>query len=421
MLSIILFAIVFNQGVGIVHAWVGLDPPTTVTGVIGDGAGIAGAGAGAVGAGAGTAGTAGTFTQIAATLAKKIADSGASWILSGLKMAALLIVQKATQALIGEGGGGVVTDWGKYMYNSPQQAAMVQMNSFFNTVSKGRLSSLNYEGVGPNIDSYLVGEAKKDIAGRSFNTTLPEITPNQKQLFASGNMKGIMTYMQCANNVACYTLNSTAKYNLELEKAKKVAEMSQDRGFLPVKNKNGKITQPAAVLSSALTQVDQLGTQVIMNADTKTYEGLAGASFQIVQGALISIASRSFNYMTADSKGKEEIRNKNDEFPFSAGYSAVGGIGFSAGGINVNTGAGAVNGSVMIGNTCASLGATAAASGATVDINGKRYNCATKLEVGATAPSVSVTLPSITGCKPPAGDLACFPGKCGPAGTCIPK
>lgn len=343
------------------------------------------------------------------------------------KMAALYAVQTATSLIIGDGGdskgGTIIRDFNSYLFTSPHQKAMTQMNSFFNTVSRGRLSSLNYEGVGPNIDSYLVTEAKKDITGKNFNTTLPEITPDQKQLFAGGNMKGIMTYMQCANNVACYTLNSTAKYNSELAKATELAKAENVNGFIPKKT-NGRISQPAAIAQSALSQLDQLGKDVIMNAQAGPDGESLAAIEQVWIGAGISATARLTNYGISDEEGKAAIRNKNDEFPFSVGYSASGGIGFNAGGVNINTGAGAINGSVMIGNTCASLGAGANGAGATVDINGKKYNCATKLEVGATAPSISVTLPKITCVAGTVGDAACAAFgsfKCGPTGSCIAK
>jgi hypothetical protein len=169
--------------------------------------------------------------------------------------------------------------------------------------------------------------------------------------------------------------------------------MEQANGFLPVK-KNGKITQPASLAASALTQVDQLGTQLIMNAD---FQKDGGAAFgQIAAGAGISIASRALNYSIASSDGKAAIRNKNDQFPFSLAYSGNSGIGVNAGGVNVSTGVGAVASQVQIGNTCATAGGTVDGGGATVTIQGRKYDCATKTEVSGTGPAVTGTTPSVT-------------------------
>jgi hypothetical protein len=306
------------------------------------------------------------------------------------KIAALLAVQQITQAIIGSGDGGVISDWNNYLYVSPQQRAMAQMNAFFNTASRGRLSTLNYEGVGPNYDAYLVAQARLAIAGQPFTTNLQDSVTDPSQIFAGGNMKGIVNYMKCANNVACYTLTSSEQYKIEFAKAQEIARNQQMNGFLPIK-KNGKIVQPAAFAYTALTQVDQMGTQIIMNADADV-----SAYAQIAAGAGISIASRSFNYMLADSKGKDEIRNKNDQFPFSLGYSTNGGVGISAGGVTATSGVGQWSGGMQIGNTCATGNFTLDSGGATVDIHGNKITCpASSRPNGSVTPAtIKVTGPS---------------------------
>ncbi|MDD5397062.1 MAG: hypothetical protein PHW24_03310 [Candidatus Moranbacteria bacterium] len=238
------------------------------------------------------------------------------------KVLALLAVQEATSLLVGDGPDGtIIRDFNNYLYVSPQQRAMAQMNSFFNTVSQGRLSSLNYEGIGPNYDAYLVNQAKQAIAGQAFATNLQNIVTNPSQLLDGGNMKGLMTYMQCANNVACYTLTSTEQYNLEFEKAQTIAKNENVNGFVP-KKLNGRIVQPASLAQNALTQIDQLGTQLIITANPSD-NGFANltAIEQVWTGAGISATARLTNYGISDSAGKAAIMNKNDQFPFSLSYT----------------------------------------------------------------------------------------------------
>jgi hypothetical protein len=321
---------------------------------------IAGSGAATVGttattAGSSTLGTGGIFTQIGSTLAKFAKDNLAGIAFMAVKIAALKVVQVATQKIIGTGGGGgVITDWNDYLYVAPKQAAMLQMKSFFNTASKGRSSTLNYEGVSTvNYDAYLISQAQQTIDGQPFKTDLQSIVTDPKQIFASGNMKGIMRYMDCGNNPACYTMAAQSKYASELSKASTVAKSSQKDGILPVK-KDGKIIQPAALVASALYQVDQQGERLIMDAKADTWEQVAGASKQIVAGALLSVASRSLNYALADSKGKAAAQNKNDSYPFSVSYSSTA------------TGGGQLN--VRAGNTISSTNSsTQPAGGATLD------------------------------------------------------
>jgi hypothetical protein len=188
-------------------------------------------------------------------------------------------------------------------------------------------------------------------------------------------MKGIMSYMQCANNVACYTMTAQSQYAKELTKATEIAKAEQDRGFLPMK-KNGKIIQPSAIVANAMSQIDQLGTQVIMNADA--VQGITAGEMQIAAGASINIAARSFNYMLADSKGKAAIQNKNDEFPFSLSYDLNTGIGINVTGTTgvTTTGVGGAgpNG-LQIGNTCASGGFVVNKQGVAVLVNGQKTQC----------------------------------------------
>jgi hypothetical protein len=196
------------------------------------------------------------------------------------------------------------------------------MNSFFNTVSRGRLSSLNYEGVGPNYDAYLVAQSRAAITGQTFATNLQDQVTDPTQTFAAGNMKGISSYLQCANNVMCYTMTATAKYNQEFSKAQDLAKNEADRGFVP-KKVNGRIVSPAALVQNALLAADQLGTQLIMDASWD--DGVGAGLTQIAEGAGVSLASRLSNYGISDSAGRQIIQNKNDQFPFSLSYSTTKG------------------------------------------------------------------------------------------------
>jgi len=304
-----------------------------------------------------------TSTTGATTLAQKIAqtllEATQSIALVGLKIAHLKLVQTLTKALIGsdsEGGAGVVTNWNTYLYVSPQQQAMAKMNSFFSTVSRGRLSSLNYEGVsGKNYDQYMATEALREIEGQAFTTNLQEQASDPTKLFAAGNSKALLTYMQCANNVACYTLTATAKYNAEFEKNQTIAKNEQDKGFLPTK-KNGVISRPASIVSGAFEAMDKMGTDLIMSADLKA--NFAAGEAQMLGGVAISTISRGFNYAASSDAGKAALRNSNDaSTAFSVAYSSKDGFGVNvagttiSSGVNANTFSSAASKSICAGDT----------------------------------------------------------------------
>lgn len=357
-----------------------------------------------------------------ATLGKWAVGTGAPYILLSAKALAFIAIQKSMQAMIGKGDGLIIRDYNDYLFLKPKQQAMMQMDTFFNTVSRGRSSVLNYEGVGPNYDAYLIAQARQSIMGHSFSTNIQNYATNPQQLFAGGNMKGIMSYMQCANNVACYTLTAQNQYEKELARAKEIAKEEGKSGFMPQKE-NGRITKPAELAKNALTQVDQLGTQVIMDAaltDNAVDSGLPSALNQVAQGTAITIAGRLGNYGLSDAAGREAIRNKNDQQTMSLGYTLGGGFGASIGGVQVNTGAAAFSGQIMIGNTCAVAGGDVNGTGATVMINGVKTNCPTAGQANAVAPSAVYVMPSITctqnsQCTPgiiPAGTFICKQSKC---------
>ena len=240
------------------------------------------------------------------------------------KILALLAVQKITAALIGGGNGLLIRDWNNYLYTSPQQTAMKQMDTFFTTTSKGRLSSLNYEGVGPNYDAYLVTQAKQAISSPTPVTNIQaQVTNPTTDLFSGGNMKGIMSYMQCANNVACYTLMATDKYTTEFAKAQTIAKNEQQNGVLPTKTASGRIIKPAALVSNALMEVDKQGQDLIMSAQADDTTSAVAALTQIAEGAALSIAARAINYGISDNNGKAATVAQNAKFPFSLSYSSL--------------------------------------------------------------------------------------------------
>lgn len=330
-----------------------------------------------------------TVGSFAFSVGEKIGNTVVGQAFTFAKVAALVGEQSLVRSIIGGGNSStIIRDFNEYLFLSPQQKAMAQMNTFFNAVSRGRLSSLNYEGVGPNYDAYLVAQARQAIGGQNFVTNIQSQATDPRRMFADGNMKGIMSFVQCANNPYCYTMVASQKYNAEFAKAQEIAKTQNVNGFTP-KITNGRITQPAAIAQNALLQVDQLGTQIIMNADGgSTTEDKVNGLNQIASGVAISVAARLTNYGISDEAGKESLRNKNDQFPFSLAYSNNG-LGFSAGGVTVNTGLASYNGSVQIGNTTACLQAAANGNGDTfVMINGTKTACPKSTGSSLKAPSI---------------------------------
>lgn len=237
------------------------------------------------------------------------------------KIAALLAVQEATALLIGN-EDMMIRDWDAYLFTSARQTALNQMNTFYNTVSKGRLSSLNYEGVGPNYDAYLKSLSEKNLQGTKLETDIVEYVSDPYQnLFSDGTMRGLMAYMECGNNPLCYMAGMQQKYESFFTQTQKRLEMEQQNGLLPMKI-DGRIFRPATLISNALMEVDKFGTNLIMTADSKPGVSAGAATQQIFQGMFWSIASRSINYGIVDKGGKSAIASQSSQYPFSLSYTS---------------------------------------------------------------------------------------------------
>ena len=289
-----------------------------------------------------TIGTVGSWVKQIWEKAKIIADAIARAIGANLivvaKVAALYAVQEAVALIVGDSDGqpNIIRDFEQYLYGNTKQLALDKMDDFFISTSGGRLSSFHYEGIGPNYDSYLINEAKEAIREAS-DTSASMVTNIQDQvadpindMFASKNMKGLMSYMSCANNPACYQIAVYAKYESEFQKAKDVAKTEQNDGILPVKDALGRITKPGEMVKDMLTDLDKFGTNLILEAPIKGEDSSAILQ-QIAEGAVLAIAARAINFGIEDVEGKIIAASSSgsgggggsSSYAFSLTYAAI--------------------------------------------------------------------------------------------------
>lgn len=262
-----------------------------------------------------------TVGSFALSLSTKLANAIGSQALLINKMLALFAVQKSTALLVGgdSGSGSLIRDFEDYLFTAPQQKALSQMSIFFDTASSGRISSLNYEGVGSNYDAYLAAQARQKINGYAFITNIQsQVADPRGNLFSTGDMSGFMTFLEPANNPMSYTLTAEQHYNNNVARAQEIAKNENVNGFVPTKV-DGRITNPASIAENALLEVDKLGTKMIMDAQGSTPEDKAAAIAQVWEGAGISAAARLTKYGIIDPI-KKSIDSALDTFPFSLSY-----------------------------------------------------------------------------------------------------
>lgn len=252
-----------------------------------------------------------------------------------MKQLAIIMVNKSVQALIGSGNNGkpqFVTNWNDYLFLGPQQRANGYMNSFFDSATRGRLAGAS-EGVATSYDSYMVNQAQKAIAGQPCAITMQSYTSNPNKMFVDGNMRGFMAFLQPCNNPIMFADIAQTQLTNQTQKEQVLADKQQDKGFLP-KMVNGVITAPAILFQSALTGIDQMGTNAIVNATTYP---------ELIAATGISIGAKTLKYNFGSAVEKNQVTTQtNSDTIFKVNYTTDTGltVGANTGGYTtiINTG-----------------------------------------------------------------------------------
>ncbi len=188
-----------------------------------------------------------------------------------MKQAAIKLSNAITQKIVGGGGSGsaqFVQDWNAYLYTNPQKQTNTYMNSFFDQTTRGQQSKTASGVASGNYSSYMAAQAKQGLQGTTCDTTaIQNYASNPNQLFANGNMRGLMAYAQPCGNPYSYSAIAQNQQQTQLAKQQNIAQHTQTGGWLP-KMQNGKISVPANLFSSAMQGSDQMGNNMIVNAST---------------------------------------------------------------------------------------------------------------------------------------------------------
>jgi hypothetical protein len=217
------------------------------------------------------------------------------------KSATIALVNYAVQKILGGSNDGgqahFVTDWEDYLYTSPQNDAKKYMNTFYDQTTSGALSTVSEgvksntssnSGIGSasNYSSSLIKAAQTSIDGQPCKVDIQNYASNTSNLFGDGNMKGFMAYFKQCNNQYTYTMIAQSQYQTELSKLQTLADKKQVNGYLP-RMVNGIVTVPATLFENAMSGVDQMGNNMIVNA--KTYQ-------ELIAGAAITVGARTMQY-----------------------------------------------------------------------------------------------------------------------------
>lgn len=208
-----------------------------------------------------------------------------------------------------------ITDYDDYLNKTPKKEAlsgMEEKGGFYDEVSNGRSSAFSYEVAGgrTDFDSYFASQSKSALTSNSPKTTLQNRVSSPNAIF-NGNMKGLVSYMECGNNPACYSLAAEKTYEEKTGELKEVAKAQETDGYKP-KIENGKIVKPSELVKNASLQVENMGINFINTAGNGE-QTMNDAINQVLIGTDISLNSYLGKYGLSTS----DLQDAADLFSFS--------------------------------------------------------------------------------------------------------
>lgn len=258
-------------------------------------------------------------SQIMKQAFESIATQLQGALLGTLKVTANAVLGSQVAQMIGGTSVGdalFVTDWHDFIYTKPAAEVNLYMNDYLTRSMRGKESSNNYVGVGDtpgsvggNYPTYLMETAKQAIGmDESGGTTgtglisydLDQYCASPDLLFKQGDFMCLNSFVSNpGNNPFGFTMAAAAvqtqKMNEKVEEAKTKAQSS---GFVGKTDKSGKTIAPAATVESMLSDVQNVGNNMIAAA-TNPGEFLTGVVSAVVNKAVTGIIQKGVGKIQA--------------------------------------------------------------------------------------------------------------------------
>ena len=240
------------------------------------------------------------------TSMETVVENVKQWMDEALLVAAKFMALKASQMISDEilgtnsGKSPYVSDWNAYLYLSPQQRTMTYLSSMFTQSTRGRASSLNYEGVGQKYDQYLLRQAQGSISPQPITVNLRDYG-NPENVLDGNNFRGLTAFFLPQNNPYGVAMIAQKTLQSESEKQTTLAEKKQTNGFISIE-KNGRIISPGVLLQSVFSEMDKTGTNGIINAVDY---------YDVINGLAIKILGVSAQKAFGDKNSQEGARQQN--------------------------------------------------------------------------------------------------------------
>jgi hypothetical protein len=207
----------------------------------------------------------------------RIRDQIKAMLLGVAKKAAIDAIQdEMTYLITGESSGKAmfVTDWNDYLETRPQVAANLVINDYISQSLRGRGSLVGYvsattqqaEGIGMSYVNQLA-----QLARNSTTDPLemqPTFTGEPSKMFSGPRpFQQMNLYFSGVNNPWAFNLNVQTRFQQELEKQKRFAEVRviAGQGF-PGNDSGGMTVTPGSLIKDQLAKVQNMGIDMIATA-----------------------------------------------------------------------------------------------------------------------------------------------------------
>lgn len=242
---------------------------------------------------------------------EKIYDTIQGSILSGLKTAAITVLNTQTMSLIGgtSGGSPVISDWKSFLYNEPETKVLAYKEQLFNSIFAGRNTSMYQsmmaeQDAGINDYYSMLEEQTKGFdtaSDGSLRANAADILGKDPAFaLAKGDLKALSALLaKPTNNPYGLSLTVESMVATEQNRLAEIQKMkATSTGYKPVE-KNGLTVLPGSTVGTLVANTQDTVSKVIAAANNPQ---------ELIGGVVSGMANRMITSMMG--KVTSEIQTK---------------------------------------------------------------------------------------------------------------
>lgn len=246
--------------------------------------------------------------------------------LSIAKQAAISsLTSQVNRLVVGNSSSSIlfITNWEDYLYKYPANETNRYMNDYLSKITAGRGQGTNYTASYEGFSSSTSGNYFQQLVASAKATTIEKETPkvtyegDPSRMLEEGNFKNMNLWLSGVNNPLAFSINAEGEYQKKKAEQEKIAASKAVayQGFIGSGEKAGVgvVITPGSVIKDAVSNVQNIGNQVVANAQhipeiltavvsqmiTKTIQQGIGEAQRIVQKELDSVSEKTNGLISA--------------------------------------------------------------------------------------------------------------------------